>query len=1119
MFFFFMEVAMVRRRWSIVAWLPLVGIFAGLVTGKLQAQILQPTPAQLQQIESLNDRARQLWGAGRHAEAVEMAHAYADQLARAVGPTDPRVGTALVNIGMLLVQLQRGGEAEQTLRNAIAILERATGGDIFPLAQANSLVANLLFQQSRLAEAEPFYRKALALLTTRLGAGNLMVVNAQRQLATVLFGLGKPEESEPLLLQSIQALEQIKGAEQPHLVDALTQLSMQLAQQSRLAEAETILERVQRLQVAAFGPDSAQLAPGLAQLGVIRTQQGRYDEAERLLRDAVGRLDAAGVGETFGMASFLNPLSMAYRFLGRMEEAEALIRRELAIYERTVGPDHLSVSQTLNNLGSVLMRRGLDEEAERHFKRSLAIKEKQLGPDNRVMGATLFNLATLYSRHGRFAEAEALIRRDLAINEKINGPDHPDTAWSLDELSDYVLRQGRFDEARSLAERALAIRRKVLPDTSREIANSYYSLLDIDLQQGHWASAVANGREQAERLLTRSRLAAENTSSGASVRNGSEAQWLKDRFLGTIAALWHDGSTSPDGVARYLEEAFVLGQWSQASQASAALVQAAVRHARGGDALAGLVRERQDLAAEWQATDKQLITARSQAASLRDHAKERATQGRMTEIDNRLRAIDGRLITEFPDYAALARPEPLQLADLQRTLRPDEALVLLASTKAGYVLAEETFIWAVTKNNARWVRSELGQKALSERVAGLRCGLDKALWEDDTTAKGCRDLLQREAELDATGNVRTERLPFDATRAHSLYKALFGQLEDLISDKHLLIVPSGALTQLPLQVLVTEPSSGTDHRATAWLARKHAITVLPAVSSLKALRRVAKPSSAARPMLGIGNPLLEGDPASRPWEAEWAKLARDKQACPQTLWQRVAGRVEKHRSVQKIATREGRADLDHLRSQVPLHDTADELCAVAKDLRLSPDDILLGGRATETLLKTLSDNGKLAQYRVLHFATHGTIAGDIEGTSEPGLILTPPKQQSDLDDGYLSASEVAALKLDADWVVLSACNTAAGSAQGAEALSGLARAFIYAGARALLVSHWSVDSAATVKLITSAVGTIAHDAKLGRAEALRRAMLVLIDKGAAHEAHPAYWAPFIVVGEGASAGR
>jgi CHAT domain-containing protein len=169
-------------------------------------------------------------------------------------------------------------------------------------------------------------------------------------------------------------------------------------------------------------------------------------------------------------------------------------------------------------------------------------------------------------------------------------------------------------------------------------------------------------------------------------------------------------------------------------------------------------------------------------------------------------------------------------------------------------------------------------------------------------------------------------------------------------------------------------------------------------------------------------------------------------------------------------------------------------------------------------VKRLSDAGDLAKYRMVHFATHGTLAGELTGTHEPGLILTPPDTASEADDGYLSASEIAALKLDADWVVLSACNTAAGGATNAEALSGLGRAFIYAGARSLLVSHWAVYSDATVKLITGAVGEMSGDPKVGRAEAMRRSMLALIDKGSTEEAHPSFWAPFVVVGEGA-AGR
>jgi CHAT domain-containing protein len=132
---------------------------------------------------------------------------------------------------------------------------------------------------------------------------------------------------------------------------------------------------------------------------------------------------------------------------------------------------------------------------------------------------------------------------------------------------------------------------------------------------------------------------------------------------------------------------------------------------------------------------------------------------------------------------------------------------------------------------------------------------------------------------------------------------------------------------------------------------------------------------------------------------------------------------------------------------------------------------------------------------VRSLCTQGLVAGDLSGTSEPGLLLTPPDYASDIDDGYLSASEVAALKLDAEWVILSACNTAAGNTKDADASSGLVRAFFYAGARSLLVSHRSVNSDAKVKLITKAVAELKSNPKIGRAEALRRSMLSMIDNG------------------------
>jgi CHAT domain-containing protein len=217
-----------------------------------------------------------------------------------------------------------------------------------------------------------------------------------------------------------------------------------------------------------------------------------------------------------------------------------------------------------------------------------------------------------------------------------------------------------------------------------------------------------------------------------------------------------------------------------------------------------------------------------------------------------------------------------------------------------------------------------------------------------------------------------------------------------------------------------------------------------------------------------------------------------------------------------VRSADGITDVADVRSQAPLPETADELCDVALDLGVDPSTHLyIGAKATETQIKRLSAEGVLARYNIVHFATHGAIAGQFSDTSEPGLVLTPPETASEADDGYLTASEISALKLDADWVILSACNTAAGDATGAEALSGLGRAFFFAGARSLLVSHWEVASNTTVRLITRAISELKADSKIGRAEALRRSMLALITNGKEYEAHPAFWAPFVLVGEGA----
>ncbi len=446
-------------------------------------------------------------------------------------------------------------------------------------------------------------------------------------------------------------------------------------------------------------------------------------------------------------------------------------------------------------------------------------------------------------------------------------------------------------------------------------------------------------------------------------------------------------------------------------------------------------------------------------------ARRTATLKESQELQTRLRAQRTEVVAAFPQYLAFTEPAPLSVLETQGLLKGDEALVSIL------VGSQKTIVWAVTREGADWAEISVGEKVLAEHVATLRLGLDPL-------APGVADSV--------AANVGGS---FDLLRAHVLYKLLLEPLKPLLAGKqHLLLVPTGPLTSLPFQVLLTEPPRSDApaqeaFRDASWLIRRHALSVLPSVESLRSLRKFAADGLAVKPFFGLGDPVLLGPSGGQ----------RKRGAAPPLF----------------RLYRNGVPDLRALQELTPLPETAQELEAIAKILGAPRDALNLREAATETRLKSLP----LKDYRILQFATHGLVAGDLNGLAEPALVLTPPDKATAEDDGLLTASEIAGLNLDADWVVLSACNTAAGNKVGADALSGLARAFFFAGARAMLVSHWSVFSQAAVELTTRTFRNLAKSPATGRAEAFRQAMLTLIDEGRP----PSYWAPFVVVGEGGPA--
>jgi CHAT domain-containing protein len=616
-------------------------------------------------------------------------------------------------------------------------------------------------------------------------------------------------------------------------------------------------------------------------------------------------------------------------------------------------------------------------------------------------------------------------------------------------------------------------------------AQALTELAEIEAAQGRYGFAQRNmaaGVAVAERVFGKTAPTAEAYLEEA--RFYSEGEDYPDAvaaFHTATEILGHDeiarALVTPDDVAYFLLAASALAardagrrpelenamfeaiQYTGSSLADQAVAHAAVRLAAGDPAVADLVRDLQE--AERGRDAARLQLAAEQAKPLQERGKliEDGLAKQADEAAAKAAALQARLVQAFPAYARFAEPEPVKLAAVQKMLEPDEAFL------AFVVGQEKAFVLAVRRERLVVRAIDLTDAQLTQAVADLR----KAFVP------------------------RLGTLPeFDLKGSNALYNRLIRPVEaDLAGVKHVIAAPAGALASLPLSLLVTSPSAQGSYASAAWLIRRMAVSEVPsphAFIDLRQARAEAKP--APRPFLGVGNPSFSGG-AKVPGQA--SALDRLASSCREG----------------------GPMPAELIRALTPLPETAEEVRRVGQRLGADPGSILLGSAASKANLL----RQPLGDYDVLYFATHGLLPGELRCQAEPGLALSPPAggTQSTADDGLLDASEIASLRLNADLVVLSACNTAEGGGRlGGESLSGLADAFFHAGARTLVASHWQVPSAATAQLMTGFFDKVGPKLSNGLADSLREAQLGLA--GQVQTAHPFYWAAFTILGDGGRRG-
>jgi CHAT domain-containing protein/tetratricopeptide (TPR) repeat protein len=775
---------------------------------------------------------------------------------------------------------------------------------------------------------------------------------------------------------------------------------------------------------------------------------------------------------------------------GRVGEGEADIRRALLSRLSKNGKYHVDTAIILGMLVYAVQEQGRYDDAEK-LERQVIDIYKGLGyadDSAQLVGANLF-LAQILSLQRRYADANKLYDQIDVWTAKWEPSRRENVSGGLSRVS-VLLSQGNVANATEIAQRAYDREKNLSGDRS----------LNTAVARGFLAAGLAGSgkKEEALRLFKESIPVLLNVSGGRDDDSGSTAAAREGRVRFIVEAylslLSRNPSLAPPNVA---DETFGYADVLRGQSVQRALQESSIRSAAQNPELAKLVRVSQDTDKQIGAAVATLNNLLAQSNGERDEKALKEVQAQIVKLQEAHAQAEKDIAKRFPDYGNLTNPAPPTPEAVQKQLADDEAMLSF------YFGRFDSFVWVVRKDApVQFMRLDTRLGDLNAQVTKLREALEpKAAMISDIPA-------------------------FDLKLAYDLYGRLLRPVEATWKPaKSLIVVTNGALGLLPLSLLPTARSEikqdddplFSSYRNVPWLARTHAVTLVPSASALLTLRKLPAGKSTRKDLIAFGDPLFSAEQADEAAKENTSLTVASNQAI------KVADASNLTRGVP--LKRRSSPQLDDAQSaqlsQLPrLPDTADELKSIALALHADPTEVLnLGKNANEKIVKSLDLSG----FKIIAFATHGLVPGELDGLTQPALALSAPAVAGVDGDGLLTMEEILTLKLDADWVVLSACNTGAGAGAGAEAASGLGRAFFYAGTRALLVTNWSVHSQSARELVTDLFKRQADDAKISRGEALRQAMMALADgpgfvgtdgKTEFAYAHPLFWAPYSIIGDG-----
>ncbi len=1107
-------------------------VLCALVGGPALAQ----DPALTRRIETLQDQGFAAYSSGQLDKAAELyfeAFRAATDNGRVI---NAQFYETVKNLANIVAELGRLNDAAMTYDRVIPEFEKSVGADHPWSLDLKTDFAQLLSSHGRPEVAVTILEPVLAAYRAATPPTDpLTLARVGNELGVAYTRAGMPDKAVPVLEVAAREREGQLGLASERTLTTYVNLGMALGQSQRAAECDRLYGRILPVIDSTFGPDHPMSQTVRVNFAAWLGEQGRQKEANSLLREGLRGREArlppgdAGVltartllangllatGEieealtlhaknvqaaraTYGaeseaMVMVLGNYSSALKAAGRSARAAELDRERLEIARRTTGPTSERTAMAMNDVAVDLWNQGQTDAALRMMTEAHDALVSTLGADAPRAIDMEVNLASLASETRSPERAIAAYEAAAARAARVFGPAHPVTIRA--EVNGFNYRSDRglatHEDTERFARLAEGARATHGPDSdlTRNVEQTVVLALGSSKSPADQDRALETARRAFEEAATSISRPRDDRDPALTVET---AHFRRSAFsFANLATHLAARASSAERGEALRDEAFRATQMMGFGPVGNAMRTAAMRSAARR---AGLSEE----LTAWERT----LAGTAELADAHARSALSATDGELARIEAESAALgaeQARLETlisaKAPGLFDLLTPRAIGFEDLARgpyRLGLDEALVLIAPAPGESM--EPPLVWVISGEGVAIARAGMSTPDLDRAVAAFRASLAAPA---TVVAELARAPVSPGSKRESGARPR----PVDLTLGHDIYAALFGAppvRKALAGKTHVILAPQGSLLSLPFSALPTaapEPgaeASADGLRGVQWFGLARALSVVPSVASLTETRRGAQDAApAARTAyVGFGDPAFQG--AARPLrgaDIEAVAGARDRMAA--------------------------------LAGLPALPATAWEVATVAEAFPSPETRVFLGAEASEARFGALADAGGLNGVGVLHFATHGLLANSLAGLNEPALALSPPDAPRVLgvgavDDGLLTASEIAVRDFDADWVVLSACDTGAGESAGAEGLSGLAKAFFFAGAGSLLVTHWAVDDVAAARIIVATVqGTRTG---MPASEARRRAIATLVadrsrDGTNLPFAHPAVWAPFELIGE------